>query len=149
MFINTDLETILSHLDKLTATTPAKWGKMTPQQMIEHLTDTINMALERQSYDLQIPIEKIPGMVQFLESDKELPKDFKVIFATENSPLRNEELELAIDEFVDAFLEFEEKMFDENFKASHPYYGELNFVQWDRLNSKHLTHHFKQFGLID
>jgi hypothetical protein len=79
-----------------------------------------------------------------------MAQGIKVPFAPENIPLRNEELELAIDEFVETWLDFE-AMYesDPTLKHSHPFYGPLDFEQWKRLHAKHLTHHFMQFGLLE
>jgi hypothetical protein len=97
-----------------------------------------------------IDVEKLPRMLAFLDSDKPMAKEIQVPFATPEMQHRHEELELAVDEFVDAFLTFEE-LYESNTELTHihPFYGPLNFNQWKRLNSKHLTHHFTQFGLID
>jgi hypothetical protein len=47
------------------------------------------------------------------------------------------------------YLHFEE-LFENNpdLKTLHPYYGLLNAEGWQKLNHKHFTHHFTQFGLI-
>jgi hypothetical protein len=57
-------------------------------------------------------------------------------------------LELAIDEFVDEWLDFEQHFETEGQVETHPYYGSLNKELWLKLHSKHFTHHFEQFGLI-
>jgi hypothetical protein len=31
----------------------------------------------------------------------------------------------------------------------HPAFGDLNFTEWVQLHHKHVTHHLKQFGLIE
>lgn len=149
MFIETDLETVLSHLNKLKAETKPAWGKMSAQRMVEHLTDAIRIATAENPQELLIPEDKVERMVAFLYSDKPMAQDMQVPFAKEGTPLRNEELELAIDEFVDVYLEFQE-LFAQNpeLKTVHAYYGPLDYEQWDLLNKKHLTHHFTQFGII-
>ncbi|WP_341899752.1 DUF1569 domain-containing protein [Fluviicola taffensis] len=149
MFIETDLETVLSHLNKLKADTKPAWGKMSAQRMVEHLTDTIRIATAENPQELIIPEDKVERMVAFLYTDKPMAQDMQVPFAKEGTPLRNEELELAIDEFVDVYLEFQE-LFAQNpeLKTVHAYYGPLDYEQWDLLNKKHLTHHFTQFGII-
>jgi hypothetical protein len=148
-FIEANLETILPILDKLSPDHKALWGKMSAQRMVEHLTDSVKVATGENPQTLLIEEEKIPRMLAFLESDKEMAQNIQVPFAKENEKLRNEEIELAIDEFVETFINFEE-LYQQNpdLKHVHPYYGPLNFEQWNRLNAKHLTHHFKQFGLI-
>lgn len=148
-FIQTDLETILNYLNKLDASTPPLWGKMNAQRMVEHLTDSIYMSIGRGAFELLIPAEKTKKMQALLESDTPMPKDFKVPFAPEEYTLRNEELELAIDELVDAWLAYEEYYASNPDQLHlHPFYGDLNRKGWERIHSKHFTHHFEQFGLI-
>jgi len=117
--------------------------------MIEHLSDCIYMSCGIGNHELLIPEEKIKGMQAFLISDKEMPQNIQVPFAKENTPLRNTDIELALDEFTMAWVDFEE-MYSEDSKktALHPYYGNLNYEQWLLLHSKHFTHHFTQFGLV-
>ncbi|TSJ46709.1 DUF1569 domain-containing protein [Fluviicola chungangensis] len=149
MFIETDLESVLSHLNKLTPEKQPAWGKMSAQRMVEHLTDTLRIATGENPQELIIPEEKVERMVAFLYSDKPMAQNMEVPFAKEGTPLRNEELELAIDEFVDVYLEFQE-LFAQNpeLKTVHAYYGPLDYEQWNLLNKKHLTHHFTQFGIL-
>lgn len=149
MFIETDLEAVLAHLNKLTAETKPAWGKMSAQRMVEHLSDTLRIATGENPQQLLIPEDKVERMVAFLYTDKPMAQNMEVPFAKEGTPLRHEELELAIDEFVDVYLEFQE-MFaqDPELKTVHAYYGPLNYEQWDLLNKKHLTHHFTQFGIL-
>lgn len=152
MFIASDLETLLSHLNRLTPDMQPQWGYMSAQRMVEHLTDTLRIATGKNPQKLEIPEDRIGRMQEFLASDKPMAHNISVPFATPemNADLRNEELELAIDEFVDEWLFFEE-LFEQHPEktALHPYYGELNYEQWVRLSQKHHTHHFTQFGLIE
>ena len=149
-FVKADLCAFLEILENLDENKVASWGKMTPQRMLEHLSDCIYMSCGIRNYELLIPEEKIKGIQEFLYSDKEMPQNIQVPFAKENTPLRNSDLELALDEFTMAWVDFEE-MYSEDPKkiALHPYYGNLNYEQWLLLHSKHFTHHFSQFGLVD
>ena len=63
---------ILENLDEKKS---ASWGKMTPQRMIEHLSDCIYMSCGIGNHELLIPEEKIKGMQAFLISDKEMPQN--------------------------------------------------------------------------
>lgn len=148
-FVQADLCAFLEILENLDEKKSASWGKMTPQRMIEHLSDCIYMSCGIGNHELLIPEEKIKGMQAFLISDKEMPQNIQVPFAKENTPLRSTDIELALDEFTMAWVDFEE-MYSEDSKktALHPYYGNLNYEQWLLLHSKHFTHHFTQFGLM-
>lgn len=148
-FVQPDLETFLSHLNRLESTTQPQWGKMSAQRMVEHLTETVYMSTGNSEFGLLIPEEKIEKMRTFLFSDAPMPKEFKVPFAPEEYTLRNEELELAIDEFVETWLNYEEYYEQNQGQLNlHPFYGDLNKEGWDRMHSKHFTHHFEQFGIL-
>lgn len=150
MFIEPNLETVLPILEKLTPTTKPVWGTLTAQGMVEHLTDTINLANGNAPFSkLLIPEDKVESMQLFLLTDKEMVRNVEVPFAPKERVIRHEELELAIDELVDAWMQFEEHFENNPSKTeNHPFYGQLNFEQWLALHKKHLTHHFKQFGLV-
>jgi hypothetical protein len=143
------LEPLLAQLCKLNSNTTPVWGQMQPQRMVEHLADALYMSVGKGDFKIEVSEDRIERMQAWLETDKPMAKDVQVSFATPETPLRNDELETAIDEFTDAFLTFEE-WYEENEQrtAVHPFYGNLNYTQWQRLHSKHFAHHFEQFGLI-
>ena len=148
-FIEPNLEVILRLTSKLTIETKPLWGSMNAQRMIEHLSDSLRMASGKEVFDLVAPEDKLDRMLAFLDSDKPMAKNIEVTFAGKNVTLRNEELELAIDELVDEWLCFE-GLFEEQpaLKTVHPYYGSLSYDQWLKVHKKHFSHHFEQFGLI-
>lgn len=146
---NWNLEKIIKTLDKLNANSKPLWGEMSAQRMVEHLTDTLTIATGKNPQELLIPEEKIEKMQAFLETDKPMARNIEVPFAPKNKALRNDEIEEAIDELVDEWLNFEE-VYTSNPEHTeiHSFYGPLNYHQWLLLNNKHLNHHFEQFGLI-
>lgn len=144
-----ELESMLAQLSQLQSESTAKWGQMTAQRMVEHLTDALYMSIGQGDFKLEVPEDRIERMQAWLETDKPMAKDIQVSFATPSTPLRNDELETAIDEFTEAFLsllEHYENQPDQT--ALHPFYGNLNYAQWQKLHTKHFAHHFEQFGLI-
>ena len=149
-FIEPNLEVILQHLENLNAETKASWGEMSAQRMVEHLSDSLQMAIGKNLFSLEIPEDKIPRMKEFLLSDKPMAKNIEVPFAKKDENLRNENLELAIDELAENWIEFEDYYSEnENNENLHPYYGLLNYEQWLRLHAKHFSHHLEQFGLLE
>jgi hypothetical protein len=145
-----DLVYLLGKLETLDAVTTPSWGKMSSQRMVEHLCDALYMSCGIGEFELEVPEDRIEKMQLFLQSDKPMAQNIQVSFAKEDTPVRNENMELALDEFATAFVDYMEH-FDENpsFTALHPYYGELDVEKWNLLHAKHFAHHFKQFGLID
>lgn len=148
MFVPSSLEKILALINKLDNQRKPIWGSLSAQEMVEHLTDTLKIASGENKQKLLIPSEKVESMQRFLESDKEMARNIEVPFAPKERVLRNDTISDAIDEFVEQWIAFEEHYENEDTKEIHPFYGELNFDQWKKLNSKHITHHFKQFSLI-
>lgn len=149
MFVTPDLENVLKILDQLEENKTPNWGSLSPQGMVEHLTDTLQMAVGKGEHKLLIPEDKVSKMQAFLDSDKEMMRNIQVPFAPEERVMRNDELATAIDEFTEAWLNWEEKFTgNESLETLHPFYGMLNFEKWKKLHQKHLTHHFKQFGLM-
>jgi hypothetical protein len=148
-FLDMDITYVISLLDKLSPERKGNWGSMSAQHMVEHLTDSIKISSGKIHLQLEIPEEKIAHMQDILASEREMPKNIEVPFATREQLLRNEELALAIDELLLEWIDFEDFFSEKpDSTQSHPYYGPLNYKQWIRLHSKHFTHHFSQFGLI-
>ncbi len=147
-YLNMEITDILQRLDSLDPNKKPLWGEMSAQRMVEHLTDTIKIASGKTKLSLVIPEDKIEKMQAFLDSDKPMAKNVEVGFAPKDSPLRHEEIELAIDEFLLEWIDFEDHyVINENQTEVHPYYGPLNYMQWRKLHAKHLNHHFEQFGI--
>ena len=148
MFIEPNIEVVLSVLSNLDDSKKPLWGGMSAQRMVEHLSDSVKVSNGKLELELVTPEDKFDRMLAFLDSDKPMAKNIEVSFAGKDVPLRHEEIELAIDELVEEWIDFEELFAsEEGLKVPHPYYGPLNFEQWQRLHAKHFTHHFEQFGV--
>ena len=148
-FIVPKLSIALSCLHKLNTHNTPEWGTLTAIGMVEHLTDSLNMASASPQHQVEIPEKYWNKMLDILKSDVEIPKNFKANFAPENRIIRSVNLNVAIEEFEMAWKYYQDVFLnDMKLKTNHPYYGPLNKVQWDRLLSKHLTHHFKQFDIL-
>lgn len=148
MFIEPNIEVVLSLLSNLDDSKKPLWGGMSAQRMIEHLSESVKVSNSKLELEMVTPEDKFDRMLAFLDSDKPMAKNIEVSFAGKDVPLRHEEIELAIDELVEEWIDFEELFAsEEGLKIPHPYYGPLNFEQWQRLHAKHFTHHFEQFGV--
>lgn len=147
-FIELNLDDIVARLNKLTPQSKAEWGSLSAQGMIEHLSDSIDLALGQHSYKLAIPEEIIPKAQRFIESEHPMPKNFQVEFTTPETTLRNSSIAESIEEFKLKWEEYH-SFFESNqgIETLHPSFGNLNSDQWNRVFSKHLTHHFEQFDI--
>lgn len=131
----------------------AKWGKMNLQQMAEHVTDFFNVSNGKIQLPFVSPDEHLPKLKAFLLSDKEFRENTKApgqILGEEPAPVRNESLEVALIKLQKS-IEYFFTYFEENPSAitSHPVFGPLNFEEWILLHYKHVTHHARQFGLMN
>ena len=145
-----ELETMLGILNRLSSSKTPLWGKMNAQEMVEHLSDMLMMSRGTGDFTIDVDAETIARRQQFLLSDKEMAKNIAVPFTKEIIELRHDELELALDEFTEEWMNFTE-YYENNPSASviNPYYGALDFNLWLKMHDKHFMHHFKQFGLIE
>jgi hydroxymethylglutaryl-CoA reductase len=141
---------MLAVLNGLTPNQKPLWGKMKAQEMVEHLSDMLKMSRGTGNFTIDVDAETIARRQQFLSSDKEMAKNIAVPFTKDIIELRHDELELALDEFAEEWINFTE-YYENNPSASviHPYYGDLDFNLWIKMHDKHFMHHFKQFGLIE
>ena len=127
-----------------------KWGKMNPQQMVEHISGFFRVSTNKLHFPLVTPAEHLPKFKEFLLSDKEFRENTKApVLPEEPLPVQFANLEDAIND-----LDMEIKDFFKQFKdnptltTQHPVFGDLNFDEWILLHYKHVIHHAKQYGLI-
>jgi len=146
-FFNTTLTTALGNLKE---ESKAEWGTMTAKQMLIHLIQSSKM-MHFGNNTLLIKEEYIEKAITFLYTDKEIkkglvvPKDIGFNF-TDNINEDIEELKEQLIHSSDNMLTF--LIENTDFKAIHPYFGELDTKQWILFQRKHYTHHLNQFGLL-
>lgn len=145
-FLQIEFPKLLSQIDP--ATEPA-WGKMSLQQMIEHMSDSLRIANGRDPKDCITPVDHLPKMQAFIASDKPFKENTKNIQMPEDPlPCRWDnvddaigELQQELNEFIDVFDQDKSKV------ITNPFFGDLNFDQWTSLLTKHAQHHLRQFGV--
>lgn len=142
-------ETYIPTLRKLSGNEVGAWGVLSPQGMIEHMTDSIGIAYGRVKQELQTPEPLLEKVRSFALSDKEFKQNTKNSLMSETpAPLRNLTILEAITELeneIKDFLNFYKTNPDQ--KVLNPFFGEFNYDQWLHLLHKHAMHHLKQFNL--
>lgn len=137
-------------LEQLSDNEVGLWGVLSPQGMIEHVSDSFGYAYGRLKYTkLVTPPEHLEGYRTFILSEKPFKENTKnVLMPDEPAPLRHGSMTEAIEE-----LRKEIKAF-RDFYAAHPghkelnaFFGELNYDEQVHLLHKHAWHHLKQFNL--
>lgn len=141
---------IESQLKNLNPDSPAQFGIMTPQHMVEHLTVTMKLSSGRIKLPEFEPNEKQLMQKQALiYTDMEFPKGVRAPNSDGELPdLRFPDLDTAKEKLIQSIQEYEE-VFEKNpdFKSIHPRFGFLTHEEWEKFHQKHFTHHFGQFGI--
>ncbi|MBS1731531.1 MAG: hypothetical protein JSS67_12265 [Bacteroidetes bacterium] len=142
-------EKLIPSLKKIDPDTKGKWGVMSPQQMVEHLGDSLANAYGRLILPYVTPPEKKEAFHQFLMSDIPFRENTKnpIMPVTPMAP-KFSNLSEAIEKLekrIRLFFETFEK--DPSLVTINPVFGPLNFEQNIHLLYKHTKHHLKQFGI--
>tara|TARA_R110002020_G_scaffold436289_4_gene646497 strand:+ start:689 stop:1135 length:447 start_codon:yes stop_codon:yes gene_type:complete len=138
-------------LKRLNEDTPAQFGIMTPQHMVEHLTITVKIAYNRIMIPDFEPSEKQKVQKRaLLDTEIPFPKGVKApgLNAGDLMPLRSQNLDDAKQQLLDSIIAYN-TFFESSpdFTTVHPRFGKLNYSEWEKFHPKHFEHHFKQFGI--
>jgi hypothetical protein len=148
-FIAFPSEEIWQLMGTLQPDTPAMWGMMTPQHMVEHLQLPLKIAKGEISVEVITPADKVERVkTLMLLGPAPLKKGFAAPFLPEGQliPLQYSNLSAAIAALKEEVASFE--TFYANYtgeKIAHPVFGPLNKEEWYLFQSKHFTHHLRQF----
>lgn len=138
-------------LRQIPSDTPAHWGKMTLQQMIEHFTDSVRIASGKTVHaDVLTPPDQLEKMRAFLASDKPFRENTPNPLMPEvPAPVIRSSVEEAINA-LQKELRYFFSVFTESGLGStrNPFFGDLNFEQNVQLLYKHALHHLRQFGVV-
>jgi hypothetical protein len=143
-------EKIQVRIDELKRNTPASFGIMSPQHMVEHLILTLKMSYGRIKIPAFDPSEKqLTQKHALLYTDMQFPKGILAPGIGANlMELRFTDLDASKTEMlksIDAYNNhFDELPLDE---TTHPRFGKLGHQEWEVFHYKHFEHHLSQFGL--
>lgn len=141
-------ETFAKRLESLTENTPRQWGTMNATQMLAHLNEAFRIALGmKPARDLSTWFSRnimfYAGVYMLPSFPKDLkgPREQDIIRS--KIEIKDFYTELA---FMLKFMEILAEREDGKLKH-HPMFGALNKKQWADLFTRHIDHHFKQFGV--
>ena len=152
-FIELNRRNIQNLLNGLTENTKPNWGKMTVQQMLEHLETTLLYSIgEPEAEKCFTPEEHLEKYQYSLYYHLKMPKDFPAPFLPEDGTLpelKYKNLEQAKEKFLENLQKYQ-IYYRENPEAEHMHFvfGKLNKEMMELMHRKHFMHHFEQFNLI-
>ena len=137
-------------IKNLPADAMGKWGKMTAQQMVEHVSGFFKVSTNQLHFPMVTPVEHLPKYKEFLLSEKEFRENTKApVLPEEPTPVTYPTMKEAVADLEKQIQIFADKYSSGEIVISqHPVFGDLNFEEWVLLHYKHLLHHAKQFGLM-
>ena len=139
-------EAMISRLNRLTPISQAQWGKMNAAQMLSHCQAPIDVAFG----NLKLKPNFLIALLGKMFKNKILnAAEFKKNSPTAPEFIRKEAVDFEqskkeLIQKVMLFSELGEKAIKSN---RHPFFGEMTFEDWDRLQYMHLDHHLRQFGV--
>jgi hypothetical protein len=142
-FFDVDVRaSLLERMQKVSAGSRARWGKMNAEQMLTHLVQAMRMAVG----ELDVRPRKLPLawpvlrelIVYVLPWPKGSPSAEELLPASSAS-IENSKRELA--RLADAFVAHKGAW------PRHPAFGKLSRDAWGVLVRRHVDHHLRQFGV--
>ncbi len=136
----------VTRIRSLTPTTEAQWGKMNATQALAHCRLALNVALGDRPLKRSFIGLLLGGM--FKKKMVDSPEPFRKNQPTDPRLVNLDAGDLAAEqtELVAAVERFTALGPGGMPSGPHPFFGKMSPEQWDRLMSKHLDHHLRQFG---
>lgn len=138
---------IFLRIARLTPDDQARWGRMTVQQMICHLTDAYRAVLARRNLDrveywIPRPLVKWIALRVSLRWPKAVPAPWEIAAGQGGTPPTDFEHDRA--ELVRSLKDFCEQ--EPPRDCIHPLFGKMSSRDWMRWAYLHADHHLRQFG---
>lgn len=136
----------VARVRSLSAESAREWGKMTAPQALAHCRRAMDVALGTAPLKRSFIGLVLGGL--FKKKIVDSPEPFRRNQPTDPRLVDSDPAELSEeqDRLVASIERFHELGPDGMPDGPHPFFGRLTPEQWDRLMSKHLDHHLRQFG---
>ena len=136
---------VRQRMERLTPNSTRQWGRMTPHQMVCHLTDAYRMALgERNPAAVDNLLSRTAMKWYALHTNMPWPKGVSTVpeadqYKQGTKPVAWEPDHLRLLSIVDRFMPTE--------GHRHPIFGPLSANEWNIWAFRHADHHLRQFSL--
>lgn len=147
------IEQYLQKIDKeLTQEHTAKWGLMTAQNMVEHLSLLFMLSAGKWGKEFNGDGAKAAKMkANFFAVKYPFPKGVAMPGSDKSKipALRCETMEASKDLLKNTVQKYlTHYQTNPTDKVQHPYFSLLSFEEWTHFHLRHLEHHLMQFGLL-
>jgi len=147
LFNKETVQKFTDRINKLSPQSQAEWGKMNVGQMLTHCQKPLEIASGKLvpkvnplikllfGKSARISILRDPQFKKNIPTFAEAKIVDKRVFETEKKTL------------IDLMEKFQKNGPEGITKKAHPFFGEMTLEEWDALQTKHLDHHLRQFGV--
>lgn len=145
LFNESDAKAILERLENLTPQHQRKWGKMSIDQMLAHLSATMDIAVNAPSSKINL-INFLFGrwakamVVSPKPYNNSLPTS-KQLIITESKNFEEEKQKLIL--LIHQFIQNGPSAVD---GKRHSFFGKMSAEEWSYAQWKHIDHHLTQFS---
>jgi hypothetical protein len=130
-------------IESLTPQARRRWGRLTPSEMVCHVSDQLRMALG------EIPTKPVPSLMRYAPIKRlvigPLPWPHGAKGAAETFTTRPVDWEQDVALLGELLERFGARGAQETW-PDHPLFGQMSRDLWGRLTCKHLNHHLRQFS---
>lgn len=145
---NADREALIARLQNLRPDSQRRWGTMTAQQVMPHLTDPLRVAIGDRAAQPMNAIFSKPLIstlaVWWMPWPKGAPTAREFIQGEQGTP--PVEFERDKQALLLSIHRFANHQTNEPYRAN-PVFGPLSRQAWGRLMWRHIDHHLRQFGV--
>lgn len=134
---------LMARLDRVTAESRPRWGKMSAEQMLAHLVEAMRMTLGEFNTRPKRMVTRYPPLRQLFVYWLPWPKGAPT--ARELLPSDRREIEDSKRQLIRLVSAISERT--ETEWPDHPAFGKLSRRGWGVLGWRHIDHHLRQFGL--
>jgi oxepin-CoA hydrolase / 3-oxo-5,6-dehydrosuberyl-CoA semialdehyde dehydrogenase len=144
-------EVLVDCLINLPEETLSHWGKMTAQDMIEHLLWAFECSIGIVEVPCRTPVHLLDRTKRFLYDNRSTPQNYKnPLLGDDPLPHRYSTYLEAKSVLLKNIVAFKKYYCDHTEAAHmHPIFGLLNAEEWHRSHFKHCYHHLLQFGMLN
>lgn len=123
------------------------WGKMTAQQMVEHLAEQVRWSNGKKVATCDQPADAAAaGKQKMIYTDAAIPKNIFLETLPEQYACAN--ICEAIDQLMSELNDFDNYFKTRGVTTVHGGFGPMSQHEWLVWHGKHFTHHLVQFGLV-
>ncbi|MBS1604318.1 MAG: DUF1569 domain-containing protein [Bacteroidetes bacterium] len=123
------------------------WGGFTAQHMVEHLVEQVEYTNGKKAGTCdRLPEEAEKAKQTGVYSDAQIPRN--VVLAPPPVGYRYPDISTAINQLMQELSDFDAYFRKPGATSVHGGFGPMTGPEWRIWHSKHFTHHFRQFGLL-